>query len=160
MSRSIYDFKLKDIAGKEKSLKDFEGKVVLLVNVASKCGLTPQYEGLQKLYAKYKDQGFVVLGFPANNFMGQEPGTEKEIADFCSSKYDVTFPLFAKISVKGDDIHPFYKYLTTEAEHHGDIEWNFHKFLVDRTGHVVANISAKTKPEDVAPMIEKYVAAH
>ncbi|MGH9916981.1 MAG: glutathione peroxidase, partial [Pyrinomonadaceae bacterium] len=129
----------------------YKGKVVLFVNVASKCGFTPQYEGLQKLYTKYKDQGFVILGFPANNFHGQEPGTNAEIKEFCSTKYNVSFPLFSKISVKGDDIDPLYKFLTskeTNPEFSGEITWNFNKFLIDRTGKIIARFDSKITPED------------
>ena len=149
-AKSIYDFTLKDINGKDVKLKQYRGKVVMLVNVASKCGLTPQYEGLQKIYAKYQSQGFVVLGVPANNFGGQEPGTNEEIKTFCSTKYNVTFPLFSKVSVKGDDIDPLYKFLTdkqTNPEFGGDIAWNFNKFLVDRNGKIVARFSPKEAPE-------------
>jgi glutathione peroxidase len=131
-------------------LDAYKGKVVLLVNVASKCGFTPQYEGLQAVYTKYKDRGFVILGFPANNFMGQEPGTNEEIKQFCSLKYNVTFPLFAKISVKGEDKHPLYKFLTdktTNPEFGGEISWNFNKFLVDKSGKIVARFSSGDKPE-------------
>lgn len=155
MATSIFDFSMKDIRGTQKSLAEFKGQVLLLVNVASKCGLTPQYEGLETLYRQYKDQGFTVLGFPANNFMGQEPGTNEEIASFCSTQYDVTFPLFAKISVKGADIDPLYRYLTEDAPHHGEIKWNFHKFLIDRSGQVVANIDPQTPPDQIAPLLEK-----
>src|ERR1700685_1099532 len=136
---SIYDFTLPSIDGKPAPLADYKGKVVLLVNVASRCGFTPQYTALESIYEKYKDQGFVILGFPANNFGGQEPGTNAEIKTFCSAKYNVTFPLYAKVSVKGDDQTPLYKYLTTSANPSltGDIKWNFTKFLVDRNGNVV-----------------------
>jgi glutathione peroxidase len=119
------------------------------VNVASRCGLTPQYTGLQSLYEKYQGQGFEILGFPANNFMGQEPGTDEEIAEFCSMNYGVTFPVFSKISVKGDDIHPLYQEITTSPEPvGGDILWNFQKYLVDREGNLVAKIGPQTTPED------------
>ena len=147
---SVYSFTMKDIDGNDVSLGKYRGQVLLLVNVASKCGFTPQYEGLQKLYMKYKDQGLVVLGFPANNFMGQEPGTNEEIKSFCSLKYNVTFPMFAKISVKGGDIHPLYKYLTekeTNPELGGDIKWNFSKFLVNRKGEISARFEPMVKPE-------------
>ena len=159
---SIYDFKLKDIDGREVNLGDYRGKVVMIVNVASKCGYTPQYEGLQALYTKYKDQGFVILGFPANNFGGQEPGTDQEIKTFCTSKYNVTFPMFSKISVKGDDQHALYKYLTgkeTNPQYGGDIAWNFNKFLVNRKGEVVARFSSKDTPQSdaVKQAIEKYL---
>ena len=144
------DHKLKDIDGNEVDLADYRGKVVMLVNVASECGLTPQYEQLVALYREYKDEGFVVLGFPANNFMGQEPGTEAEIKEFCSVNYDVDFPLFSKISVKGDDIHPLYAELTSEEKNpgfSGEIGWNFAKFLLNREGRVVARFEPRTKPD-------------
>ncbi|HMG36127.1 MAG TPA: glutathione peroxidase [Blastocatellia bacterium] len=147
---SVYDFEMKNIEGKAVKLASFKGKVLLIVNVASKCGFTPQYEGLQKIYTKYHGQGFEILGFPANNFMGQEPGTDEEIKTFCSLKYNVTFPMFSKISVKGDDIHPLYKFLTdkqTDPEFGGDISWNFNKFLVGRDGKIVARFSSKDTPE-------------
>lgn len=149
-AKSIYDFTMKDIDGKDVKLSSFKGKVVMLVNVASKCGFTPQYEGLQRVYAKYQAQGFVILGFPANNFMGQEPGTNEEIKTFCSTKYNVTFPIFSKISVKGDDINPLYKFLTdktTNPSFGGDISWNFNKFLVDKNGHIIARFNSPVKPE-------------
>jgi glutathione peroxidase len=157
---SIYDFSLKDIDHKEVNLSQYRGKVVLVVNVASRCGYTPQYEGLQKVYMKYKDRGFVILGFPANNFMAQEPGTDEEIKTFCSTKYNVTFPIFSKISVKGDDIHPLYKFLTskeTNPEFGGDIKWNFSKFLVDKSGKIIARFEPKVTPESdpVIQAIEK-----
>jgi glutathione peroxidase-family protein len=134
------------IQGDTVDLADFEGEVVLLVNVASKCGFTPQYEGLEKLYKIYKDRGFTVIGFPANNFRNQEPGTNEEILKFCTTKFNVTFPMMAKISVKGEDIHPLYKYLTQDSELKGDIEWNFTKFLLDREGKPVARYATKTEP--------------
>lgn len=157
---SVYDFTLKDIDRKEVNLGQYRGKVLLLVNVASRCGFTPQYEGLQSIYLKYKDQGFVILGFPANNFLGQEPGTEEEIKTFCSTKYNVTFPMFSKISVKGDDIHPLYKFLTskdTNPEFGGDIKWNFNKFLVDKSGKIIARFEPAVKPESeqVVQAVEK-----
>jgi glutathione peroxidase len=153
---SIYDFTLKDIDHKEVNLGQYRGKVVLVVNVASRCGYTPQYEGLQKVYLKYKDRGFVILGFPANNFMAQEPGTDEEIKTFCSTKYNVTFPIFSKISVKGDDIHPLYKFLTskeTNPDFGGDIKWNFSKFLLDKNGKIIARFEPKVTPES-DPMIQ------
>jgi len=149
-TRSIYDFTMNDIDGKRVNLADFKGKVVLVVNVASRCGFTPQYEGLQKLYLKYQQQGFVILGFPANNFGFQEPGTNAEIKSFCSAKYNVTFPIFSKISVKGDDIDPLYKYLTDKGsnpQYGGDIKWNFNKFLIDRQGNIVARFEPPIKPD-------------
>jgi glutathione peroxidase len=161
-SKSVLDFKMKDIDGKEVALKKYKGDVLLIVNTASKCGFTPQYEGLQKIYDQYKSQGFDVLGFPANNFNGQEPGTEAEIKEFCESKYKVTFPMFAKISVKGEDQHPLYNFLTakeTNPDFAGDISWNFNKFLVDRKGKVVARFSSKDTPESeaVKNAIEKHL---
>lgn len=147
MEKSVLDYSLKTIDGQESSLAAYKGKVMLLVNVASKCGYTPQYEGLQALYAKYKDQGLVVLGFPANNFGAQEPGSNEEIKQFCTLKYNVTFPLFAKISVKGADMHPLYQYLTTHPQFGGDIKWNFGKFLVGRDGKVLARFESADKPE-------------
>jgi len=161
--KSVLDFKMKDIDGNDVKLKKYKGNVLLVVNTASKCGYTPQYEGLQATYAKYKDQGFYVLGFPANNFGGQEPGTDSEIKEFCSLKFKVTFPMFSKISVKGEDQHPLYAFLTskeTDPNFAGDITWNFNKFLVDRKGNVVARFSSKDKPEGeaVAQAIEKYLA--
>ncbi|HEX8070220.1 MAG TPA: glutathione peroxidase [Pyrinomonadaceae bacterium] len=149
--RTVYDFTLKDVSGKDVSLAQYRGKVLLLVNVASKCGYTPQYEGLQKVYARYQERGFLVLGFPANNFGGQEPGTNEEIKEFCRINYGVKFPVFAKISVKGEDKHPLYKYLTektTNPEFGGEITWNFNKFLIDREGRIVARFDSADKPED------------
>jgi len=148
---SPLDFSVKDIDGNDVSLADYKGKVVLIVNVASKCGFTPQYTALEKLYMDHKDQGFVIIGFPANNFHSQEPGTDEEIKQFCSSKYSVTFPLMSKISVKGDDKAPLYKFLTeapTAGEFKGEITWNFNKFLVDRNGNVMARFASPTKPDD------------
>src|SRR5256714_2826391 len=139
--KSVLDFTARDIDGKDVKLKKYKGHVLLVVNVASKCGYTPQYEALQATYLKYKDQGFETLGFPANNFGAQEPGTETEIKEFCTSKYHVTFPMFAKISVKGDDQDALYSFLTakeTNAAFAGDINSNFTKFLADRSGTVVA----------------------
>jgi glutathione peroxidase len=163
VTRSVLDFKMRDIDGKDVRLKKYKGNVILVVNVASKCGYTPQYQGLQSTYVKYKDKGFVTLGFPANNFNGQEPGTEKEIKEFCESKFGVTFPMFAKISVKGDDIDPLYKFLTskeTNPNFAGAITWNFNKFLVDRRGKVVARFTSKQAPDgpEVTAAIEKYLA--
>lgn len=161
---SFYDFKIKDIDGKDVKLKKYKGSVLLVVNTASKCGYTPQYEGLQATFDKYKDQGLVVLGFPANNFGGQEPGTAAEIKEFCESKYKVTFPMFAKISVKGDDVDPLYAYLTskeTNPQFAGDITWNFNKFLIDRKGNIVARFTSKDMPtsEAVTQAVERYLAA-
>ncbi len=159
-TKSVLDFKMKDIDGKEVALKKYKGDVLLIVNTASKCGYTPQYEGLQAIFDKYKAQGFYVLGFPANNFGGQEPGKESEIKEFCESKYKVKFPMFAKISVKGEDQDALYKFLTakeTNPKFSGDISWNFNKFLVNRKGEIVARFSSKDTPESeaVTQAIEK-----
>lgn len=146
---SIHDFVVQSIDGKDVALADFKGSVLLIVNVASKCGFTGQYEGLQELYEKYKDQGFAVLGFPANDFLGQEPGTNDEIREFCTLNYGVTFPMFAKIVVTGKDQHPLYAFLTgRESSHHygGRITWNFNKFLVDADGHIVNRFGTRVKP--------------
>ena len=158
--KSMYEFSMKNIDGHQMKLDTYQGKVVMIVNVASKCGLTPQYEDLQTLYDKYKDKDFVIIGFPANNFLGQEPGTEKEIKEFCTLKYNVTFPMFSKISVKGTDQHPFYTFLTNEKSNpgfSGDITWNFEKFLMGKDGKTLARFSPQTKPDDptVIEAIEK-----
>ena len=147
---SPLDFEMETINGETASLDSYKGKVVMIVNTASKCGLTPQYEGLQTLYETYKDQGFVILGFPANNFMNQEPGTDEEIKEFCTVNYGVTFPMFSKISVKGEDKHPLYQYLTESEKHEygGEIEWNFAKFIVGPDGQLVARFKPKTKPQN------------
>jgi glutathione peroxidase len=148
--KSVLDFTMKSIDGQDVKLDSYSGKVLLLVNVASKCGYTKQYKGLESIYQKYKEQGLVVMGFPANNFFWQEPGTNEEIKTFCTTKYNVTFPMFAKISVKGGKIDPLYKFLTskqTNPEFSGSISWNFNKFLVDRTGKVVDRFSSKDEPE-------------
>jgi len=147
---NVYDFTLPSIDGSDAPLAQYKGKVLLLVNVASKCGYTPQYAGLESLYEKYKDQGLVVIGFPANNFGAQEPGTNDEIKSFCTRTYHVSFPMYAKVSVKGDDKTPLYHYLTEEANPatKGEIGWNFTKFLVDRNGRVIARFESKIKPED------------
>lgn len=148
--KSIYDIPLKTIDGKPATLGEYKGKVLLIVNVASQCGYTPQYEGLQKIYQQYQSQGLVVLGFPANNFGGQEPGTEAEIKEFCTMKFKVTFPMFAKLSAKGADIHPLYKFLTdkeTNPNFAGDIKWNFNKFLIDKNGNPIARFDSADKPE-------------
>lgn len=162
--KSVFDFTMTDIDGDNVKLNKYKGNVLLVVNTASKCGYTPQYEGLENIYKKYNAQGFYVLGFPANNFMGQEPGTNEEIKEFCTLKYKTTFPMFAKISVKGADQHPLYNFLTnskTDPEFAGDIKWNFNKFLVDRNGKVVARFDSKATPEspEVTAAIEKYIAA-
>lgn len=147
---SIYDFQMKNIDGKEVSLKKYEGKVILVVNVASKCGLTPQYEGLEALYEKYKSKGLVILGFPANDFLSQEPGTDAEIREFCTTKYKVTFPMFSKITVLGDNTHDLYRWLIEQSGDKNPIEWNFAKFIVDRTGTKVFRFSPKAKPQSEA----------
>lgn len=145
---SIYDFKMSNIDGKMVPLSKFKGKVLLVVNVASKCGNTPQYAALETLYQAKRKQGFAVLGFPANNFGQQEPGTNGEIKEFCTSTYDVKFPMFAKISVKGDDEHPLYKWLIANSDHPDqDIDWNFAKFVIGKDGKVVARFKAKVKPD-------------
>lgn len=157
---SALDFTLNTIDGKPGALADYKGKVVLIVNVASKCGFTPQYEGLEAVYRKYKDQGLVVLGFPANNFMGQEPGTNEEIKTFCTRTYNVTFPMFSKISVVGADKAPLYQFLTDKQANPttgGEIKWNFTKFLVGKDGKVIARFESPVKPEsaEVTGAIEK-----
>ncbi len=141
---SIYDHTMAALNGTPTPLSNFKGKVMLIVNVASQCGYTPQYEGLQALSAKYKDQGFVITGFPANNFGGQEPGTNEEIGAFCKSKYGVTFPMFSKISVKGADQAPLYKFLTGKTG--SEIQWNFTKFLVDRNGNIIQRFEPAVEP--------------
>ena len=153
------DFKMIDIEGTEIDLGQYKGKVVMIVNVASRCGLTPQYKGLQALYEKHAEQGLVILGFPANNFMGQEPGSNKDIKQFCETKFGVTFPMFAKISVKGDDIHPLYAYLTSKEAGHkfgGTVEWNFGKFLVGRDGQLINRFHPRKTPDskEIATAIE------
>lgn len=155
---TLHDFTALLNNGTDVSLREFAGKVVLVVNVASKCGYTPQYEGLEALHRKYKDKGFAVLGFPCNQFLSQEPGSDSDIASFCSTSFDVTFPLFKKIDVNGDNAHPVYRYLKsaapgilgTEA-----IKWNFTKFLVGRDGKVLARYATATKPEDIEADIAK-----
>lgn len=148
---NIYDFTVNDIEGNEVPLREFSGKVMMIVNVASKCGFTTQYEGLQKLYEKYREKGFVILGFPANNFLWQEPGSNEEIQQFCKLNYGVSFPMFEKISVTGRNIHPLYDFLTSN-EHNSDfggkITWNFNKFLVGTDGAVVARFPSKAEPFD------------
>jgi glutathione peroxidase len=142
----LMNIPFKTITGETTSLSAYKGKVILIVNTASKCGFTPQYEGLEALYKKYKDKGFVILGFPENNFKNQEPGSNEEILKFCQSKYDVTFPMMSKISVKGKDIHPLYAALTEKSKFPGDITWNFNKFLIDRNGNVVGRFDSPIKP--------------
>jgi glutathione peroxidase len=147
---SVHDFTLDTLNGTPTPLANFKGKVMLVVNVASQCGYTPQYEGLQALYVKYKDQGLVITGFPANNFGAQEPGTNEEIGAFCRSKYGVTFPMFSKISVEGGDKAPLYQFLTDKTANPktgGEIQWNFTKFLVDRNGRVIQRFEPQVEPQ-------------
>jgi glutathione peroxidase len=158
---SVYDFSAKTIDGKTRRLADYRGKVLLIVNTASKCGFTPQYKGLEALHKQFGKNGFAVLGFPSNQFGAQEPGPESEIAEFCELNYGVTFPLFAKIDVNGDDAHPLYKYLTRAKPGllgSESIKWNFTKFLVDRDGNVIKRYGPTTEPKEVAADIEKLLA--
>jgi glutathione peroxidase len=157
---SVYDFTLNSIDGQSAPLAAYKGKVLLLVNVASKCGFTPQYKALEALYEKYKDQGLVVIGFPANNFMAQEPGTNEEIKTFCTRTYNVTFPMYTKISVKGEDEAPLYQFLTDKGANPntgGEIKWNFTKFLVGRDGTIISRFEPAVKPDSpqVVAAIEK-----
>ncbi|MDP8232541.1 MAG: glutathione peroxidase [Candidatus Zophobacter franzmannii] len=159
-AESIYDFTMKNIDGEDVKLDAYEGKLVMIVNTASKCGFTGQFEGLQKLYQEYEEKGLVILGFPANNFMKQEPGNSEEIKNFCTLNYGVTFPMFEKISVKGKKIHPLYEYLTskeTNPEFAGKISWNFNKFLVSKDGVIINRFKTATTPNDekVVNAIEK-----
>lgn len=153
---SIYDFSAKTIDGEEKSLGDYKGKTLLIVNTASKCGFTPQYEGLENLYQTYKDQDFAVLGFPCNQFNNQDPGTDDEISEFCQKNYGVSFPMFSKIDVNGENAHPLFKYLTSEEKGMvtKNIKWNFTKFLVNKDGDVVDRFAPQTKPENIKKDIE------
>jgi glutathione peroxidase len=153
--------KLKDIDGKEVDLAQYKGKVVMLVNVASKCGNTPQYEQLEALNKKYKEQGLVIIGIPANEFGKQEPGSDADIKEFCTSRYNVSFPMMSKIVVKGEGIHPLYQQLTSTEGFAGPVQWNFQKYLVDRNGAVIAKIGARTKPDapQVIAILEKALAA-
>lgn len=158
----LHSIPLKDIEGKDTSLKTYAGKVMLIVNVASKCGYTPQYEGLEALHRKYREQGLAVLGFPSNDFGGQEPGTNKEIQQFCSTKFDVTFPLFDKVRVTGAEQHPLYAALTgPDSPAPGPVKWNFGKFLVGRDGKVLARFDSKAAPDspELTGAIEKALAA-
>jgi len=160
---SVYDFTLKSIDGQPTRLSDFHGKVLLLVNVASRCGFTPQYTALESIYEKYKSRGLVIVGIPANNFMGQEPGTNEEIKTFCTKKYNVSFPMMSKISVKGDDKTPLYQFLTSKSSDPnfgGEIKWNFTKFLFDRNGNPVARFEPATTPDspEITAAIESALA--
>ena len=161
--KTIYDFTLSSIDGQPAPLSSFKGKIVLLVNVASRCGYTPQYTALESIYEKYKGRGFVIVGIPANNFGAQEPGSNQEIKTFCTSKYHVTFPMMAKVSVKGSDITPLYQFLTDKAAHPktgGEIGWNFTKFLVGPDGKVIARFDSEVEPDSaqVTSAIEKALA--
>ncbi|HYX09155.1 MAG TPA: glutathione peroxidase [Bacteroidales bacterium] len=161
--KEIYNFRVETIEGREETLKEFKGKVLLIVNTASKCGFTPQYEGLQHLYEKYKDQGLVILGFPCNQFAGQEPADNDAIMNFCKLNYGVTFPLFSKIKVNGKNAHPLYKYLKKKAGGLmvNTIKWNFTKFLIDREGNVVKRFAPSTTPESLEKeMINYLVSVH
>lgn len=154
---TLHDFRLTTIEGEDRSLRDFEGKVVLLVNVASKCGLTPQYDGLERLYAAHGKRGLEVLGVPCNQFAGQEPGSESEIASFCRTTYGVSFPMFAKVEVNGPGAHPLYQWLTSldvAPEGRGDVKWNFGKFLIGRDGAPVARFEPRTEPQ-AKELVEK-----
>jgi glutathione peroxidase len=173
VDKTLFDFTMTTIDGQERPLREYEGKVVMVVNVASKCGLTPQYEALERLYEEKKDEGFVILAFPANNFGGQEPGTNEEIKTFCTERYEVTFPLFAKISVKGEDQHELYRWLTSQPKPQeggqaaepgavgGEIAWNFTKFLIGPDGKPVARFEPRTTPDDPALVakVEELLAA-
>ncbi|WP_309122338.1 glutathione peroxidase [Paenibacillus sp.] len=157
---SVYDFSARTIRGEERSMSDYRGKVLLIVNTASECGFTPQYKGFQELYEKYRDDGLEILGFPCNQFGGQEPGDEAAIAGFCETNFGVTFPLFAKVDVNGDDAHPLFTYLTKQAPGilgTKSIKWNFTKFLVDRQGNVITRYASTDKPEDLERDIQKYL---
>ena len=158
---AIYQYHVTDSAGNDKSLEDFQGKVLLIVNVASKCGNTPQYAGLQKMYTDWHERGLEILAFPCDQFGHQEPGTNEEIQQFCQINYGVTFPVFAKIEVNGEGAHPLYRYLTgLDADDlGGDITWNFAKFLVDRNGQVIERFEPSAKPETIAPAIDHLLAA-
>lgn len=153
-SQNVHLFTMRTIDGKDKSLADYKGKVLLIINTASECGYTPQYKGMKELYHQYKDKGFEILAFPSNNFGSQEPGTNPEIKEFCSTIYQVDFPLFEKIETKGDQMAPLYKYLTEQSDCRGEISWNFNKFLVDKEGNVVARFDS-----DIEPMSPKIIHA-
>ena len=165
LPQSIYDIVVRQIGGNEVSLSLYRDKVLLIVNVASRCGFSSQYQGLQNLYVRYRERGLEILAFPANNFLGQEPGTNEEIQSYCSLNFDVTFPLFAKISVRGKDIHPLYRYLTqkkTNTNFAGKISWNFNKFIIDRNGIIVGRFGSLTKPENkkIVKALEKALTAN
>jgi glutathione peroxidase len=160
-STSLYDFTMDDIDGKPVNLGQYRGKVLLLVNTASLCGNTPQYTDLETVYEQYRDKGLEILAFPANNFGQQEPGSNAEIKGFCLTKYSVSFPLFSKISVKGSDKHPLYRFLTEQSPFPGEVEWNFQKYLVDRSGNVVGRFHHRTKPlsPEIVQAVERVLAA-
>lgn len=160
VNKNIYDISVINMDGDTVSLSAYKGKVLLIVNVASKCGYTPQYEGLETIYEKYKDKGFEILAFPCNDFGGQEPGTNDEIRTFCESKYNVTFPLFDKVEVLGDNKSPLYERLINNSEPTGDIGWNFEKFVINKDGDITARFSSKIKPEseEITGVIEKELA--
>ena len=152
MDKTIYQFTVEDLYGENFNFSDLKGKKLMIVNTASKCGLTPQYKALQSLYDKYKNENFVIIGFPANNFLWQEPGTNKEIAEFCKKNYGVTFPMMSKISVLGLDQHPLYSFLTSKSLNgniNSMVTWNFQKFLIDEKGYVVKSISPRKQPDDL-----------
>jgi glutathione peroxidase len=160
---AVLDFEMKSLDGKDVKLSDYAGKVVMIVNVASRCGATPQYEPLEALYEKYNEQGFVILGFPCNQFGAQEPGTAEQIREFCTANYGVTFPMFSKIDVNGDEAAPLYRHLTSEEtnpEHAGEIGWNFEKFLISRDGEIVGRFRTRTEPDsdEVVQAIEAELA--
>lgn len=156
LNKNIYDISVKTMEGQDKKLSDYKGKLLLIVNVASQCGYTSQYKGLEAIYEKYKNRGFEILAFPCNDFGGQEPGTNEEIRTFCETKFNVTFQLFDKISVTGDDKNMLYKRLTENSEPPGEVDWNFEKFLIDKNGNIVARFKSKIKPEseEITKMIE------
>jgi len=161
MKQNFYDLKATSLQGKEISMDKYKGKTVIVVNTASKCGLTPQYEGLEKIYKEYKDKGLVILGFPCNQFAGQEPGSEKEISEGCLINYGVSFPMFSKIDVNGDTAHPLYKYLKSELKGGilgSSIKWNFTKFMIDKNGKPYKRFSPTTSPEKLRNDIEKLLA--
>lgn len=162
MAVSVYDFQVNTLRGKEVSLKEYEGDVLLIVNTASKCGFTPQFRGLQELYDEFGDHHFQILGFPSNQFANQEPGTSEEIGEFCQMNYGVTFPMFEKIDVKGSNAHPLFQYLTREAPGvlgSKAVKWNFTKFLVDSKGRVIKRYAPKTTPDKIENDIRKLLAS-
>lgn len=157
---TVYNYEVTTISGEDKSLADYRGNVLLIVNTASKCGFTPQYEGLQQLYDKYQQDGFEILGFPSNQFMNQEPGSDDEISSFCQLNYGVTFPMFSKIDVNGKNAHPLFQFLTKEAPGvlTDQVKWNFTKFLIDKEGNVLKRYAPKTKPEEIEADIQAALA--